>query len=173
MPQQSRTQAALTRVLDLVAAGKTQELIAGVTGLSRPRVANLARLRHLPPAVLNLLRNGELSTRAGEELLRLTSKPHRLLDLAERAASGRWKVGELQARVDEVLGIERAQPVYSLPGERSRDPNVAALESELGELLATRVSLAAGQGGRGMLCIEYFSLDELDGIIERLRTLAH
>ena len=165
--------AILLQVLNRVDAGDTQEEIARATGLSRSRVANLARLRHLPPSVVQRVRAGTLSSRAGEELLRLTSSPARLIDLAERAEAGGWTVAELQARVDEALGITRVEPIYETPVARSHDPNVVALEQEISELLATRVSLAAGQGGRGMLCIEYFSLDELDGIVERLRSLAH
>ena len=51
----------------------------------------------------------------------------------------------------------------------ARDPNIAALERELAEKLATRVSLAHSRSGGGKVVIHYHSLDELDGILERLR----
>jgi len=49
------------------------------------------------------------------------------------------------------------------------DPNIAALERDLAEKLATRVKLAHARNGRGKLVIHYHSLDELDGILERIR----
>ena len=50
-----------------------------------------------------------------------------------------------------------------------RDANVESLERELAEKLATKVSIQHGRGGRGKLVISYHSLDELDGILERIR----
>jgi ParB family chromosome partitioning protein len=49
------------------------------------------------------------------------------------------------------------------------DADVAQLERQLGERLGAKVSIQAGRGGRGKLVIEYFSLDELDGILEKIR----
>ena len=49
-----------------------------------------------------------------------------------------------------------------------RDADLHQLEEELSQLLAATVSLEhSGQGGR--VVIEYNSLDELEGILERLR----
>ncbi len=50
----------------------------------------------------------------------------------------------------------------------ARDPNIAALERDLAEKLATRVVIAHARSGRGKLVIHYHSVDELDGILERL-----
>ena len=49
------------------------------------------------------------------------------------------------------------------------DPNIANLERELAERFATRVELAHGRGGKGKLVIHYHSLDELDGILTKVR----
>jgi ParB family chromosome partitioning protein len=50
-----------------------------------------------------------------------------------------------------------------------RDANIESLERELAEKLATKVNIQHGRGGRGKLVITYHSLDELDGILERIR----
>ena len=50
----------------------------------------------------------------------------------------------------------------------ARDPNIAALERDLAEKLATRVVIAHAKSGRGKLVIHYHSIDELDGILERV-----
>jgi ParB family chromosome partitioning protein len=43
------------------------------------------------------------------------------------------------------------------------------LETELSERLAAHVAIQQGRGGRGKLVIAYNSLDELDGILARIR----
>ena len=49
------------------------------------------------------------------------------------------------------------------------DPDIRRLEQDLGERLGAKVSLEQGRGGKGKLVISYNSLDELDGILERIR----
>ena len=46
---------------------------------------------------------------------------------------------------------------------------ISALERELAEKLATRVVIAHARNVRGKLVIHYHSVDELDGILERVR----
>ena len=54
-------------------------------------------------------------------------------------------------------------------GAAAQDPNVAQLERELAEKLGAKVAIQHNPKGRGRLVIDYFSLDELDGILERIR----
>ena len=81
-----------------------------------------------------------------------------------------WSVRELE---EKARAAHEAAPSRR-PAPRNghavaTDPNVAQLEQELGEKLGARVRIQSGRGGRGKLVIEYYSLDELDGIIERIR----
>ena len=60
------------------------------------------------------------------------------------------------------------------PGDAGREPrepdaDIRRLEAELGEKLGARVEVRHGAGGKGKLVISYHSLDELDGILARLR----
>ena len=50
---------------------------------------------------------------------------------------------------------------------RSRD--IVRLEEELADRLGATVKLSANAKGRGKLVIEFAGLDQLDGIVERLR----
>jgi ParB family chromosome partitioning protein len=58
-------------------------------------------------------------------------------------------------------------------GGRARAParngDVARLEEELADALGAVVQLSADAKGRGKLVIAFSSLDQLDGIVERLR----
>jgi len=54
-------------------------------------------------------------------------------------------------------------------GSRRVDPNIRQLENELTQKLGAKVKVEAGSGGKGRLVIHYSSLDELDGILGRIR----
>ena len=52
------------------------------------------------------------------------------------------------------------------------DVEQRAVESDLGRALGTRVRLRHNKDGSGRILIEYYSLDELNGLIERLSSSA-
>ena len=49
------------------------------------------------------------------------------------------------------------------------DPDLQRLENELMERLGAPVAIRHGQRGKGQVVIRYASLDELDGILARIR----
>ena len=84
------------------------------------------------------------------------------------AADGGWSVRELEERVRNEQAAKTAGKTdgHKKPGA---DPNITRLEQDLSEKLATRVSIQHARNGRGKLVIAYHSIDELDGILERIR----
>jgi ParB family chromosome partitioning protein len=50
-----------------------------------------------------------------------------------------------------------------------RDRDVVALEEELSDRLGTRVVIQSKPKGRGRLAIDYGSLDQLEGLLAKLR----
>ena len=57
----------------------------------------------------------------------------------------------------------------SRPAAAPRSRDVVRLEEELADKLGATVKLSATAKGRGKLVIEFASLDQLDGLVERLR----
>ena len=51
--------------------------------------------------------------------------------------------------------------------ESARDPDIAALEQGLSELLGTRVGIQVNREGRGKVVIDYYDLDQLQGLLEQ------
>lgn len=137
----------------------THEQIAGEIGLRRSRVSNLARLLALPANVLNLIDEGRLSPKAGEWLLRL--QPSERWSVADQASRERWTIEKLKK------AIERRQGKRG-DDEPHPDPNLASLETGLGELLGTTVHLDYRADGTGWLKIKFSDLDTLDGVLERI-----
>jgi ParB family transcriptional regulator, chromosome partitioning protein len=76
----------------------------------------------------------------------------------------------LSVREAETLAAHANRPVRPKSKQaapRSRD--IIRLEEELADQLGATVKLAANAKGQGRLVIEFASLDQLDGIVERLR----
>jgi ParB family chromosome partitioning protein len=142
----------------------THQQTADALGRSRASVSNLLRLLDLPPAIKELLEQHRLEM--GHARALLTLDPALALRLAKLAAEHGWSVRELEAaaRRAQTAPKGKAGKIAS-----KRDANVESLERELAEKLATKVSIQHGRGGRGKLVITYHSLDELDGILERIR----
>lgn len=142
----------------------TQEAAADKVGRSRAAVANFLRLLNLPEAVKQLLNERKIEMGHARALIAL--EPKLAQHLARQAAERGWSVRELEeaARRAQVAPKGKAKPAA-----RARDADIVALERELADKLAARVSIQHSRGGRGKLVIAYHSLDELEGILERIR----
>jgi ParB family chromosome partitioning protein len=142
----------------------THQQTADAVGRSRASVSNLLRLLDLPDAIRQLLEQHKLEMGHARALLTLDSVL--ALALARQAAERGWSVRELEeaARRGQTAPKGKAKTKAA-----ARDANIESLERELAEKLAAKVSIQHGRGGRGRLVIAYHSLDELDGILERIR----
>ncbi len=156
--------AALKRLIDEF--DLTHQDIAEAVGRSRAAVSNLLRLLELPDAIRRLVEARRLDMGHARALLTL---PEALaIRLAEQAAENGWSVRVLEQEARQAANPPAGKP--SKPAASgSRDPDIARLEQELSERLCAPVSLRHGRNGRGQLAIRYHSLDELEGILERLR----
>ena len=145
----------------------THEKVAEAIGRSRAAVSNLLRLQELPAQIKKLLADGDLEMGHARALAALEAKL--ATGLALKAVQHGWTVRELEAAAREAQN-PAAKPV-SKAGKKSpaQDPNIATLERELAEKLAAKVSIRHGRGGKGQLVIGYHSVDELEGILERIR----
>ena len=65
--------------------------------------------------------------------------------------------------------IAHAGGAKGKPGKRSKDPDIQRLENDLADKLGATVELQHSTTGRGKLVISYHSLEELDGILRRIK----
>ena len=141
----------------------THQAAADAIGRSRAAVTNLLRLLELEPEVRTMLEGGTLDMGHARALLGLDASVQRQA-AAEVARRG------LSARETEGL-VKRLKSPKKSSGKapRAKDPDVQRLEDELSETLGAVVKVRHGASGRGSLTIEYASLEQLDGILGRLR----
>jgi len=135
--------------------GLAQEDIAIKVSKSRSAVTNSLRLLQLPQDVLAQLGSGALSAGHARSLLGLASAQ------AQAAAARDVVAKRLSVRDTEKLVRDQALAA-------DRDVERRAVETDLARALGTRVYLRNNRDGSGRIVIEYYSLAELNGLIERL-----
>lgn len=146
--------------------GLTHQAVAESLGRSRAAVSNLLRLLDLAPPVRELLGQGRLDMGHARALLALPVTEQ--VTLAREAVAQGWSVREVEQRVAGLLKRPVTKP--GAAPAKSVDRDVARLEEELAQSLGTSVEIrAGGKKGSGKLVIAYRNLDELDGILQRLR----
>jgi ParB family chromosome partitioning protein len=144
--------------------GLTQEQIAARVGKDRSTVANAMRLLKLPADVRDLLRSGALEMGHARALL-----PLEKVDAIRKAAQQVVREG-LSVRATEALVRRTLHPVDAHPkrGSLADSANLKALVSRLERRLGTRCRVIQKSAQAGKLEIDYGSLAELDGILDRI-----
>jgi ParB family chromosome partitioning protein len=151
---------ALQRLIDEFSM--THQQTAERVGRSRAAVTNLLRLLTLNEDVRQLLEQGKIDMGHARALLAL-SGPAQSQVARQVAQQG------LSVRATEALVRRRLrQPVRKTP-RPSLDADVRILQEELSERLGAKVRIAHKRSGSGKLTIEYGNLEQLQGILERIR----
>jgi ParB family chromosome partitioning protein len=143
----------------------THEEAARAVGRSRTGVTNLLRLLELAAAVQALVQEGRIDMGHARALLTLSKA--RQVELANRIAEKGLSVREAERLVQQSSAAPRA-PGRSR-GAASLDADTRRLQEELSERLGASVHFRPRSAGRGSVVIDYASLDELEGLIERLK----
>jgi ParB family chromosome partitioning protein len=154
---------AFARLCDVF--GLTQEQVSQRVGKSRSAVANTMRLLQTAPAVQLAIQGGQIAPAHGRALLSLpdTEAQEKLL---ERIVSQNLSVRETE-RLVSLRGAEKETRPAAATGE-TPSRALEAIEEALTRRLSTRVKVFGGTRGRGRIVIEYFSDEELNGLLDRL-----
>ncbi|MCJ0765606.1 ParB/RepB/Spo0J family partition protein [Variovorax terrae] len=152
--------------------GLTHEQAAQAVGRSRSAASNLLRLLNLAEPVQTMLMAGDLDMGHARALLALDKATQ--ITAANQIAARKMSVREAESLVKK-LGAEFNLVSPKPKKEKSRD--LKRVEEELSDLLTAevevRVKKRVKRHGRveemGELAIQFGSLDELNGLIERLR----
>jgi len=142
--------------------GMTHQQAADAVGRSRPAASNLLRLLHLAKPVQELLMGGEIDMGHARALLPLAKASQ--LQLAHRIAAKGYSVREAERMVQHELN-----PPKKKSSAKTEDRDVARLEEELADKLGAQVKIKMGAKGAGHVAIGFSSLDQLDGILEKIK----
>ena len=141
----------------------TQEAIAGRMGIDRSSVANFLRLLQLPEGLWGEIAEGRLTMGHAKALLSLESKGDQLR-LAEEIKAKGLSVRQVEALAQKMKG---ASPAKAQKPKKDPAPEISEIEDRLRHSLGTQVRLSP-QGKGGEIRIEYYSLDDLERLLEKL-----
>ena len=139
----------------------THQQAADAVGRSRPAASNLLRLLQLAPPVQELLMAGDIDMGHARALLPLDGAAQ--IGLANLIAARGLSVREAERLVHQALNPKSKQPAPT------PDRDILRLEEEIADQLGATVKIKANKKGAGELTIRFGSLDQLDGVLGRLR----
>ena len=136
----------------------TQEKLADRMGKSRPGVANILRLLQLPASVQRFLADRKLTPGQVRPLLAIQDEK------AQTALALRIVEEGLSAR--QVEDLMKRKSNKAPQKARMADIHEADLQEKIARALGTKVTLKAGKSGKGSIEIEYYSLEDLERLLE-------
>lgn len=142
----------------------TQEQVAERMGKERSTVANYIRLLKLPPDIQVAVRKGELSMGHARALINVDTIEKQLFifkEVRDRGLSVR-QTEELVRRLYKSNTPVKDSIKPSLP------PAYKKIEDNLATHFSTRVKLNHNKSGHGQISIEYYSIQELNKILDQI-----
>lgn len=145
--------------------GLSQEQVSKSLGKSRPYITNQLRLLKLPEAVRKLVSEGKLSSGHVRALINVPDVQKQIA-LAMQAVEQGLSVRQIEVLAKESKDV--AKKTKSKKPKKSAD--VKRVEEDLKNTLGTKVNLNQ-KGKKGKIEIEFYSKDELERLIELLKSL--
>ncbi len=139
----------------------THQQAADAVGRSRPAASNLLRLLNLAKPVQELLMAGDLDMGHARALLPLDGASQ--IQLGNQVAARQLSVRDTERLVQQILNPRQKKPVLQ------PDRDLLRLEEEIADAIGATVKIKANKKGAGELTIRFGSLDQLDGVLGRLR----
>lgn len=140
----------------------TQEELSAKVGKDRATVANYLRLLKLPDEIKTLINDGTLSMGHARAILSIEGKSNQV-EAARKIIQKGLSVREAESLAKSWGSLAKRKSTR----QYKKDPQIASLEEKLIRNLGTKVRIHH-KGKRGKIEIEYYSMDELDRLLEIL-----
>ncbi|MFA5068723.1 MAG: ParB/RepB/Spo0J family partition protein [Candidatus Omnitrophota bacterium] len=140
----------------------TQEQIAQAIGRDRASVANTLRLLNLPEEIQRLLSEDLIQMGHARALLAVGDK-HKQARICEKIVQKGLSVREVEFLVRPHAAPRKQQPYHNVS-----DPHTQAAQDELEKILGTKVVIQHRKK-RGKIVIDYYSLDDLNRILDLVK----
>lgn len=148
--------------------GFTQEQVSASLGRSRTYIANSIRLLKLPEEIQEYVSSGQMSAAHGRTIINIPdrAKQKEIADKIIRNDLSVRATEKLAERVKDDLRPERKRrkPKADTQG---RSEDIIAVERELMTLTGTKVNINGDS--KGKLELEYYSIEELNRLIDIIR----
>ena len=143
--------------------GLTQEEVSKSVSKSRPYITNALRLLKLPPQIQDLVTEGKISTGHARALISISDKKLQA-ELCRKIIEDGLSVRKIEQLV-QAAGKPKKRPV-----KKVKSADTVHVENELKNIFGTRVSIEQ-KGKKGKIELEYYSAEELNRLIELLKSV--
>lgn len=141
----------------------SQDQIAKAVGKDRATVSNTLRLLKLPKDIQNKIAEEKISMGHARALLALDNEAAQL-KMAYKIISESLSVRSVEGIINQAINRKPKNTKI----QKAKDQDIANLEEELRGILGTKVTVE-DKKGKGKLIIEYYSLDDLDRVLNLIR----
>ncbi len=142
----------------------TQQEVAKRLSKSRPYIANMLRLLHLPKKIADMVKDGRLTSAHGRTLLAIKDE-QQMLRLAKRVVKEKWSVRYLENHVNELKNVSSKSETDKVDITKSKF--IKQQERQLREQYGTKVDISIKKSV-GKISFEFDSQDDFVRIIEQL-----
>ena len=135
-----------------------QDKVAKFIGKSRAHISNCLRLLSLPKEVIDLIIDEKISQGHAKILVGLDN----VILLAKKIVSKKLSVRQTENLVRLIKKINNKS-------FKGKDPNILAIENELGKKIGMRVFVNNKKNNSGTISVEYKASDQLDRLVEVIK----
>ncbi len=140
----------------------TQEQVAERMGKDRSTVTNYIRLLKLPPDIQISVRNGEISMGHARALINVDKIDQQLYIFDEIKTKG------LSVRQTESLVRNLYKEKVSKKNKASLPDGYKKVEDKLASHFSTKVKMKHSKNGSGQITFDYYSLEELNKLLDQM-----
>ncbi|HDC5779640.1 TPA: ParB/RepB/Spo0J family partition protein [Staphylococcus aureus] len=142
----------------------TQQELAKRLSKSRPYIANMLRLLHLPKKIADMVKDGRLTSAHGRTLLAIKDE-QQMLRLAKRVVKEKWSVRYLENHVNELKNVSSKSETDKV--DITKPKFIKQQERQLREQYGTKVDISIKKSV-GKISFEFDSQEDFLRIIEQL-----
>ena len=142
----------------------TQQEVAKRLSKSRPYIANMLRLLHLPKKIADMVKDGRLTSAHGRTLLAIKDE-QQMLRLAKRVVKEKWSVRYLENHVNELKNVSSKSETDKVGITKPKF--IKQQERQLREQYGAKVDISIKKSV-GKISFEFESQDDFVRIIKQL-----
>ncbi|HEA6103188.1 TPA: ParB/RepB/Spo0J family partition protein [Staphylococcus aureus] len=142
----------------------TQQEVAKRLSKSRPYIANMLRLLHLPKKIADMVKDGRLTSAHGRTLLAIKDE-QQMLRLAKRVVKEKWSVRYLENHVNELKNVSSKSETDKV--DITKPKFIKQQERQLREQYGAKVDISIKKSV-GKISFEFESQGDFVRIIEQL-----
>jgi ParB family chromosome partitioning protein len=146
----------------------THEQVASRMGMDRSTVSNYIRMLKLPPDIVVAVRAGSLSMGHARALINV-GEVEKQLFVYNTIISKKLSVRQTEELVKQLY----KNPTTTKAKTQKQPSGIKKIEDQLSSHFGTKAIIDHNKTGRGKISFEYYSLEELNGLLAKMNVTIH